>query len=294
MMMGTAFKNKGVQPLLDAITWYLPSPLDRAVAATDFTKPDENGQGEQILLTPDDDQPMVAMAFKTVIEQFGQLTFCRIYQGKMTKGDSYTNARTGRKVRFGRLLRMHANDREEIDEATAGDIVAVVGVDCASGDTFSAGDRNIALENIFVPDAVIRLSIEPMSRDGADRLGKALERFRREDPTFRVATDPETNETIIAGMGQLHLEVYIERMKREYSVEVLVGEPKVAYRETPTREVEFNFKHKKQTGGSGQYAHIVGRLRPAEAGADAPSLFTNAVSQGRIPKEYIPSVQAGY
>lgn len=294
VMMGTAFRNKGVQELLDASIRYLPSPLDRDVTAQDLSNRDEKGRGAPITLSSDDDKPLVTMAFKTVLEQFGQLTYCRIYQGKIEKGGTYINARTGKKTRFGRLLRMHANDREEIETAGPGDIIAVVGVDCASGDTFCGGNADIALENIFVPEAVIRLSVEPLTREGSDRLGKALERFRREDPTFRVMTDPETAETIIAGMGQLHLEVYIERMKREYNVDVIVGEPKVAYRERPTKAVEFNFKHKKQTGGSGQYAHIVGRLQPLDEDAEEAFVFDNQITQGRIPKEYIPAVQQGF
>ena len=294
VLMGTAYRNCGVQELLDAVVRYLPSPPERQVFGQDLLNLDENGKGAPIALSPEEDKPLVTMAFKTVMEAFGQLTFCRVYQGKITKGDSYINARTGRKVRFGRLLRMHANDREEIESAGPGDIIAVVGVDCASGDTFCGEGANVALENIFVPEAVIRLSVEPLTREGADRLGKALERFRREDPTFRVMTDVETNETIIAGMGQLHLEVYIERMKREYNVEAVVGEPKVAYRECPTKEVEFNFKHKKQTGGSGQYAHIVGKLVPLPEDAEEPYVFNNNISQGRIPKEYIPAVDKGF
>jgi len=294
VLMGTAYRNAGVQELLDAVVRYLPSPPEREVFGQDLKNLDESGKGAPIPLTPDEDKPLVTMAFKTVMEAFGQLTFCRVYQGKIIKGDSYINARTGRKVRFGRLLRMHADDREEIEEAGPGDIVAVVGVDCASGDTFCGDGANVALENIFVPEAVIRLSVEPLTREGSDRLGKALERFRREDPTFRVMTDVETNETIIAGMGQLHLEVYIERMKREYNVEAVVGEPKVAYRECPTKEVSFNFKHKKQTGGSGQFAHIVGKLTPLPEDAEEPYVFNNNISQGRIPKEYIPAVDKGF
>ncbi|MDA0285730.1 MAG: elongation factor G [Planctomycetota bacterium] len=293
VLMGTAYRNRGVQELLDAVVRYLPSPPEREVLAQNLNDLDENGKGSPINLVPDDKKPVVTMAFKTVLEAFGQLTFCRVYQGTIKKGDSYTNARTGKKVRFSRLLRMHADDREEIDTAGPGDIIAVVGVDCASGDTFCGDGMNVALENIFVPEAVIRLSVEPLTREGADRLGKALERFRREDPTFRVTSDPETNQTIIAGMGQLHLEVYIERMKREYNVEAVVGEPKVAYRECPTKEVEFNFKHKKQTGGSGQYAHIVGRLVPLPEGSEESYVFSNKVTQGRIPKEYIPAVDQG-
>ncbi len=294
LMMGSAYKNKAVQELLDAITWYLPSPLDRQIYAQNLDKKDEHGKGEPLALSTSDTDPVVCMAFKTVIEQFGQLTYTRIYQGQITRGDSFYNARTGKKVRFGRIVRMHADDREEIDTAGAGDIIAIVGVDCASGETFYGEGINVALENIFVPDAVLRLSIEPIQRDGVDKMGKALERFRREDPTFRVMSDHETGETIIAGMGQLHLEIYVERMKREYGVEVDVGEPKVAYRECPTKAVEFNYKHKKQTGGSGQYAHVVGRLKPLPEDSEVTHLFTNAVTQGRIPKEYIPAIEEGF
>ena len=301
VLCGTAVRNKGVQPLLDAVCRYLPSPLDRSVSAMDVTatnKAKAAAEGQpvepvRVQLTTNDADPLVAMAFKTVVEQFGQLTYFRVYQGQLKKGESYINARTGKKVRFGRMVRMHANDRLDIDTAGAGDIIAAVGVDCASGDTFCGGDLHYALESIFVPEPVIRLSVEPLARDGADRLSKALERFRREDPTFRVSTDQETGETIIAGMGQLHLEVYIERIRREYRVEVTVGEPKVAYRETPTKAVEFNFKHKKQTGGSGQYAHIVGRLFPLPEDAEESFQFLNEISQGRIPKEYIPPVEHG-
>lgn len=295
LMMGSAYKNKAIQELLDAITWYLPSPLDRSVFAQDLDNKDPNtGKGAPLTLTTDDSKPVVCMAFKTVLEQFGQLTYTRIYQGEIKKGDSYYNARTGKKVRFGRIVRMHANDREEIETAGAGDIVAVVGVDCASGDTFHGDGVHVALENIFVPEAVLRLSVTPASRDGQDKMSKALERFRREDPTFRVMTDQETGETIVAGMGQLHLEIYVERMKREYGVEVNVGEPKVAYRECPTQDVEFNYKHKKQTGGSGQYAHIVGWLKVLPDDAEVTYRFTNEVTQGRIPKEYIPAVEDGF
>lgn len=301
VMMGTAFRNCGVQELLDAVVEYLPSPLDRELSAIDLDaeKPSEDSEDGQppsnrVALESSDDKPLVAMAFKTVLETFGQLTYFRIYQGKIEKGGTYTNTRTGRKVRFGRLVRMHADDREDLDSAGAGDIIAVVGVDCASGDTFCGDDVNYALESIYVADPVIRLSIEPLKRDGADRLGKALERFRREDPTFQVLTDPETNQTIIAGMGQLHLEVYIERIRREYRCECVIGEPRVAYRERPTKQVEFNFKHKKQTGGSGQYAHVVGKLVPLGDDAEEPYEFVNEITGGRIPTNYIPSVDHGF
>lgn len=298
VMMGSAFKNKGVQELLDGVVRYLPGPLEREVKAIDL-KAQAEADGEtdikefQVSLVPEEDKPLVAMAFKTVMEQFGQLTYFRIYQGKIVKGESYTNTRIGKVVRFGRLVRMHSNDREDIEDAGPGDIIAVVGVDCASGDTFCGDGASIALENIFVAEPVIRLSVEPLKRDGADRLGKALERFRREDPTFQVYTDEETGQTIIAGMGQLHLDVYIERIKREYNCEVVVGEPRVAYRERPTQEVAFDHKLKKQTGGSGQFAHIKGRIMPLPEDAEETFVFENAVTQGRIPKEYIPSVEHG-
>ncbi|MEW4526854.1 elongation factor G [Maioricimonas sp. JC845] len=302
VLMGSAFKDKGVQPLLDAVTRYLPSPLDREVQAIDIDATEKahkagelaENESKRVPLSHSSDEPLVSMAFKTVVEQFGQLTYFRIYQGKIVKGESYINTRTGKKVRFGRLLRMHANDREDIDVGEAGDIIAVVGVDCASGDTFCAGGANYSLESIYVPEPVIRLSVEPLARDSADRLGKALERFRREDPTFQVSTDQETGETIIAGMGQLHLEVYIERIRREYRCEVMVGEPRVAYKECPTKPIEFNYKHKKQTGGSGQYAHVVGKLFLLDEDAEEPYTFINSISQGRIPAQYIPAADAGF
>jgi len=255
---------------------------------------DEHGHHPRVLLSDSSDAPLVAMAFKTVVESFGQLTYTRVYQGRIVKGQSYVNARTGRLVRFGRLVRMHANDREDIDGAEAGDIISIVGVDCASGDTFTAEGLHLSLENIFVATAVIRLSIEPKKREDADRLSKALERFRREDPTFRVLTDEETGQTLIAGMGQLHLEIYVERIKREYKCECNIGEPRVAYRECPTKSVEYNYKHKKQSGGSGQYAHIVGVLEPLPETHETTYEFVDEVSGGRIPREFIAPVDAGF
>ena len=295
VLMGTAFKDKGVQEALDAVVRFLPCPPDRDKFANDNSKPvDEHGHHPKVLLSDSNDAPLVAMAFKTVVESFGQLTYTRVYQGKIIKGQSYVNARTGRLVRFGRLVRMHANDREDIDLAEAGDIISIVGVDCASGDTFTAEGMTLSLENIFVANAVIRLSIEPKKRDDADRLSKALERFRREDPTFRVLTDEETGQTLIAGMGQLHLEIYVERIRREYKCECIIGEPRVAYRECPTKAVEFNYKHKKQSGGSGQYAHIVGVLEPLPDTHETAYEFVDEVSGGRIPREFIAPVDAGF
>lgn len=297
VLMGSAFKNKGVQSALDAVTMYLPCPTDVEVFANDNSKDaelDEDGNPPQVKLTNDNKDPMVAMAFKTVVETFGQLTYMRIYQGTIKKGETYINARTGQSTRFGRLVRMHSNDREDIDSAGAGDIIAVVGVDCASGDTFLGDGLKLSLENIFVAEPVIRLSIEPAKRDDADKLGKALERFRREDPTFHVLSDEETNETLIAGMGQLHLDVYIERIKREYKCECVIGEPRVSYKERPTKRVEFDHKRKKQSGGSGQYGHVVGVMEPMSEDEEEAYEFVDEISGGRIPREFIKPCDQGF
>ncbi|HTM53508.1 MAG TPA: elongation factor G [Pirellulales bacterium] len=289
VFMGTAYRNKGVQLLLDAIVRYLPSPLDRPVKAKQYGDPTKD-----FPLEADPSKPFVGMAFKLVEDAFGQLTFIRIYQGTIKKGEMYYNQRTDQKQRFSRIVKMHADKREEIDTASAGDIVAILGVDCASGDTFAAERKYCTLESMFVAEPVIKMAINPLSREGADKMGKALHRFRREDPTFRVTTDEETSETVIAGMGELHLDIYVERIRREYGVEVEVGAPKVSYREAPTKMAEFNFKHKKQTGGSGQFAHIVGKLEPLPEDAEEVFQFEENVVGGRIPKEYIPSVEKGF
>jgi elongation factor G len=291
--LGTAYRNKGVQPLLDAITRYLPSPLDCHTVGSDPRHPEQKTE-----LQPDPARPMVGMAFKIVDDEYGQLTFMRLYQGRIEKGGTYINQRTGKKERFSRIVRMHADKREEADGASAGDIVAVMGVDAASGDTYASEPNYCTLENIYVARPVIKMSIVPLSRDHADRLSKALQRFRKEDPTFHVMTDEETGETVIAGMGELHLEIYVERIRREYRVEVEVGPPKVSYRESATRPVAFNFKHKKQTGGSGQYAHIIGQMSPMTpeeaAETEGELLFVDSVTGGRIPKQYIPPVEKGF
>jgi elongation factor G len=248
----------------------------------------------EIALSTDPEKPFVGMAFKIVDEAFGQLTYMRLYQGTIERGTGYVNQRTGQRERFSRLFRMHADKREEIEQATAGDIVAVMGVDAASGDTYATEKDYCTLENMFVPDPVIEIAIRPANRSDADRLGKALARFRKEDPTLRVTHDNETAEMLIAGMGELHLEVYLERIRREYKVEVESGAPKVSYREAPGVAVEFNYKHKKQTGGSGQYAHIVGQMEPVPFNMDEPFEFEEKVVGGRIPKQYIPSVEKGF
>ena len=293
VFLGTAYRNKGVQPLLDAITRYLASPLDAPTKGKD-----PKNQDKLIELQPDTSLPFVGMAFKIVDDEFGQLTFTRIYQGKIEKGGTYYNQRTGKKERFGRIVKMHADKREEIDMAEAGDIVAIMGIDCASGDTYCSEPSYCTLENIFVAKPVIKMSINPLSRDNSDRLGKALQRFRKEDPTFQVMTDDETGETVIAGMGELHLEIYVERIRREYKVEVEVGAPKVSYRESATKEAVYDFTHKKQTGGSGQYAHIVGKMGPMSdeesATTEGELLFVDNIRGGRIPANFIPAIEKGF
>ncbi len=290
VFLGSAYKNKGVQPLLDAVCRYLPSPLDRTMVAKDL-----QNEGAEKVLAADPDAPLVAMAFKIVDEPFGQVTYTRIYQGTLRKGEFFKNARLGRTQRFSRILRMHADEREDMDAAGPGEIVAVMGIDCASGDTYCNEDVKLTLESIYVPDPVISLAISPAKRQDSDKLGKALQRFRKEDPTFHVATDRETNEVIISGMGELHLEIYTERIRREYKVDVVVGAPKVSYREAPTVAVEYNYKHRKQTGGSGQFAHIRGTMSPlSREESTEPYLFEDNITGGRIPTEYIPSVDKGF
>ncbi len=287
VFMGSAFKNKGVQPLLDAVDRYLPTPLDRQYTATD------NDKSEEVKIYPKADLPLVAMAFKITDETFGQLTYTRIYQGSLKKGESPYNSRMKKKLRVGRIVRMHSDKKQDVDVAYAGDIVAMVGVDCASGDTFCEEGTNLSLENIFVPEPVIELSIKPEKQDDLTKLSKALNRFQKEDPTFRVWVDKESNETRIAGMGELHLEIYVERIQREYKANVVVGQPKVNYREAPSMVAKYDHKHKKQTGGSGQYAHMVGKLTPLPVESEETYIFKNNVVGGSIPKEYIPGIEKG-
>ncbi len=292
--LGSAFKNKGVQPLIDAVNRYLPCPLDKQTTASELDDAEK-----KIPLESDPEKPFVGMAFKIVDDEYGQLTFMRMYQGTIKKGEQYFNQRTHRKERFSRIVKMHSDKREEVDSASAGDIVAIMGIDCASGDTYCSTSKYCTLENIFVADPVIKMSINPISRDNADKLGKALQRFRKEDPTFQVNTDDETGETLIAGMGELHLEVYVERIRREYGVDVEVGAPKVSYRESGTVPFAFDHKRKKQTGGSGQYGHIKGKISPMtdedrEEAEGGELLFIDNVVQGRIPKNFIPAIEKGF
>ncbi len=301
VFMGSAFKNKGVQLLLDGISEYLPSPLDRQYQAIDnnISAPEAttgHPAAEQIIeIFPDPALPLIAMAFKITEETYGQLTYTRIYQGTMNKGDNFYNPRMQKRQRIGRLVRMFSNDRVEIDTAYAGDIIAMIGVDCASGDTYCDEKLNVTLESMHVPDPVIELAVRPEKQEDSVRISKALNRFMKEDPTFKVSVDEESNETIMRGMGELHLEIYVQRMQREYKANVVVGKPKVNYREAPTIAAEFDYKHKKQTGGSGQYGHVVGSVAPLkEADKDNRFLFNNNVVGGSIPKEYIPGCEKGF
>lgn len=290
--MGTAFKNKGVQNLINAVCRYLPSPLDAApMRAKMIGKEDE-----EVLLIPEVDKPLVAMAFKITEEQFGQLTYTRIYQGVLRKGDSVFNSRSGRKTRVGRLVQMHANDRVNIDEAGPGEIVAMIGVDCFSGDTYYGEGFPVTCESMFVADPVISYSISAKDSDGVEKLSEALQRFMKEDPTFKVATDEENNEIIVSGMGELHLDVYIERILREYKVEVAVGPPQVNYREAITTPAAFDYTHKKQTGGRGQFAAVMGEITPLvdEEGAALDFEFSNEIKGGNIPSEYIGACEKGF
>ena len=287
VLCGSAFKNKGVQPLLDAIIEYLPSPLD-IPAVTGVHK------GEESERPADDEAPFSALAFKIMSDpHVGKLTYFRVYSGEMDKGSQVVNVRTGRKERIGRILEMHANDREDLDVVRAGDIVAGIGLkDVRTGDTLSHPNHPIELEQMDFPDPVIQVAVEPRTKADQDKLGKAMSALAEEDPTFQVRTDEETAQTLIAGMGELHLEVLVERMLREFNVDASVGKPQVAYRETVSAAVgKFTYTHKKQTGGSGQYAEITFNLEPNDPGKGYE--FASEVSGGRIPKEYIPAVDSG-
>ena len=292
VFMGTAYSNKGVQPLLDAVVRYLPSPLERQVAAKAYDKPDE-----KFPLEPDPEKPFVGMAFKIVEDPYGQLTFMRIYQGTINKGEMHFNQRTGQKQRFSRIVQdARRQARGNRLAPSAGDIVAIMGIDCASGDTYASQNEVLhAGKHVRRPS---RSSRWPSPRSIARRrrrLSKALQRFTQ--GRSRPSASPPTKKPakrVIAGMGELHLEIYVERIRREYKVEVEVGAPKVSYREAPTKKAEYNYKHKKQTGGSGQYAHIVGHFEPLPDDAEETFEFEDDVIGGRIPREYIPSVEKGF
>ncbi|MCJ7610641.1 MAG: EF-Tu/IF-2/RF-3 family GTPase, partial [Candidatus Aminicenantes bacterium] len=286
VFIGSAYKNKGVQPLLDAVVRYLPDPSEKENFALDV-----DHDNERVRLVAEPAGQTVALAFKLEDGPYGQLTYIRIYQGSVRRGVELHNVRSGSKVRVGRLVRMHADHMADINEASAGDIVALFGVDCRSGDTFVSPGLNLTLTSIHVPEPVISLAIAPIDRKSADNMAKALHRFTKEDPTFKTHVDPESSQTIIQGMGELHLDVYLERMKREYRVEVQTGAPQVAYRESISHKAEFDYTHKKQTGGAGQFGRVMGLMEPFSEGVYE---FVNAVKGGRIPREFILSCDKGF
>ena len=283
---GSAHVNKGIQPLLDAVVRYLPAPTEVVNTAYDL----DNNEAE-VTLESVDTKPTVALAFKLDDGQYGQLTYTRVYQGKIKKGEELYNTRSKKRFKVGRLVRMNSAQMEDITEGCAGDIVALFGVDCASGDTFVNGGINYSMASMYVPEPVISLSITPKDKNAEMQMGKALNRFTKEDPTFQTYTDPESGETIIKGMGELHLAVYVERMKREYNCEVTTGAPQVAYRESITTTGDFNYTHKKQTGGSGQYGRVAGFMEPD---SEKDYEFVDAIKGGAIPNEFIPSCDKGF
>ena len=283
---GSAHENKGVQPLLDGVDYYLPNPTEVRNFALDIDKDEA-----QVELFNVPDKPTVALAFKLDDGQFGQLTYIRVYQGRVAKGMELYNTRSRKRFKVGRLVRMNAAAMEDINAGEPGDICALFGVDCASGDTFCAEGVNFAMTSMFVPTPVISEAIEPVNKQDAANMAKALNRFTKEDPTFQSYVDPESNQTIIKGMGELHLSVYVERMKREYKCEVRVSEPEVAYRESITQRADFNYTHKKQTGGAGQYGRVAGFMEPI---AEKDYEFVDSIKGGAIPNEYIPSCDKGF
>ena len=289
---GSAYKDVGVQVLLDAVGDYLPSPYDVTNTALDL----DNNEAK-IELIPEDDKPLVAYAFKLEDGRFGQLSYIRVYQGTLKKGMTIYNMSTKKKHTVGRLCRMHADNMEEIEQSRSGDIVALFGIDCASGTTFTDGKLNVNMTSMFVPNPVIELVIEAKNRDQLSNLSKGLNRFTKEDPTFRVEVDKESGQTIIKGMGELHLDVYIERLRREYGVDLQTGNPQVAYRETITKASKFDYTHKKQTGGSGQYAKVQGMIEPlvqAEGEEQKNYEFVSEIVGGAISKDFIPACDKGF
>ena len=286
VFMGSAYKNRGIQPLLDGITGLLPCPRDVENWAMDM-----ESEEATVRLAADTQKPTVALAFKLEDGAFGQLTYIRVYQGAIVKGDTIVNIRTGKKVKVGRVIRMHADQMEDIKSIPAGYIGALFGIDCASGDTFAAPGVSLTMTSMYVPDPVISLAVTPADHKSEINMSKALARFTKEDPTFKVHVNEETGDTIISGMGELHLEVYIERMFREYSAQVNPGMPRVAYRETITRKAQFDYIHKKQTGGAGQFGRVAGYMEPI---SDNDFIFENRVTGGAIPTQFISACEKGF
>jgi elongation factor G len=292
ILCGSAFKNKGVQPMLDAVIDYLPSPLD--VPAIEGSNP--NNEEEKIIREPKADGPFAALAFKVMTHPFfGRLTYIRVYSGKADSGTQLLNSTKSKKERIGKMFQMHANKENPVEFATAGHIYAVIGLkDTTTGDTLCDGDKPVVLESMTFPKPVISVAVEPKTKGDQEKLGLALQKLAEEDPTFRVESDQETGQTVISGMGELHLDILVDRMRREFKVEANVGKPQVAYRETLKRKVDkYDYTHKKQTGGSGQFAKVQISLEPMEVTEDKSYEFVNAVTGGRVPREYIPSVDAG-
>ena len=285
VFLGSAYKNIGVQPLLDGVNQYLPSPAEIENSALDL-----NADAAEVALTPDPQAPLVALAFKLEVTPYGQLTYLRVYQGSLSKGAELLNTRNRKRIKVGRLVMMHASEMEDAQQAEAGDIVALFGVDCFSGDTFTDGTVNYAMTSMRVPEPVVSLAVNPKDNKSGTQMSKAIHRFVREDPTFRSHVDQESGETIISGMGELHLEIYVERMRREFGAEVETGMPQVAYREAISRKADFDYTHKKQTGGAGQYGRVAGFMEPSE---DQGYEFVNAVRGGAIPTEFIAAVEKG-
>lgn len=294
VMVGTALKNKGVQPLLDGVLDYLPNPGE--VENIAFIEK-EAEEPEKVVLNParDGKDPFVSLAFKLEAGRFGQLTYLRCYQGKLQKGDNIFNARTNKKVRVARLVRLHSNNMEDVNEVYAGDIFALFGVDCASGDTFITDPKgNISMESIFVPEPVVSMAIKPNNAKDRDNFAKAVARFTKEDPTFHFFYDPDVKETLVSGMGELHLEIYAQRMEREYGCPVTLGKPKVAFRETLVSACEFDYLHKKQSGGSGQYARIIGVMEPLPSDQNTVLEFVDDTMGTNVPKQFVPGVEKGF
>lgn len=289
VMMGSAYKNKGVQTLLDAVTYYLPDPTEKENIALD-----QNKNEEKVILESSPDKPFVGLAFKLDDGPYGQLTYMRIYQGTMKKGDVIFNSTNDKKVKISRLVQMHSEEMHDVEEASAGAIVAMFGVDCSSGDTFTDGTTKVSMTSMFIPNAVISLSIAPKEKTGQANFSKALNKFTKEDPTLRVHRDEESAQTIISGMGELHLEIYCERIKREFNCEVVVGKPQVAFRETITKKGDYNYTHKKQTGGSGQFGKVAGFIEPLPADFVGTFDFVDDITGGTIPREYIPGCEKGF
>ncbi len=286
VLMGSAYKNKGVQPLLNAVKRYMPAPNEVQTRYIDTES------GEERLVEPTAEAAFLGLAFKIEEGRYGQLTYVRVYQGCVHKGDTVINQRSSQKIKVGRLVRMHADEMEDVAAASAGDIVVFFGAECASGDTLTDGRLRATMTSMHVPEPVMKLTVKPKDNRAQMAMSKALQRFSREDPTFRVEIDAESGETVIAGMGELHLDVYVERMRREYKAEVETGAPQVAYRETVSRRAPFNYLHKKQTGGSGQFGRVVGYLEPLDDGGDFE--FVNDVFGGNIPTAFIPAVEKGF